>query len=26
VTVDDLVTLIAWRDDNHVDQMQRALE
>jgi len=26
VTVDDLVTLMAWHDDNHRDQCQRALE
>jgi len=25
-TVDDFVTLIAWHDDNHVEQLARALE
>ncbi|MGH7353510.1 MAG: DinB family protein [Candidatus Rokuibacteriota bacterium] len=26
VTVDDFVTLMAWHDDNHLDQLARALE
>jgi hypothetical protein len=26
VTVGDLVSLMAWHDDNHVDQLRRALE
>ena len=26
LTVDDLVALMAWHDDNHVDQVKRALE
>ncbi|PYM32302.1 MAG: hypothetical protein DME15_14555 [Candidatus Rokuibacteriota bacterium] len=26
ITVDDFVTLMAWHDDNHRDQCQRALE
>jgi len=26
MTVDDFVTLIAWHDDNHLDQLKRALE
>ena len=26
MTVDDFVTLMAWHDDNHLDQLRRALE
>ncbi len=26
LTVDDFVTLMAWHDDNHLDQLKRALE
>jgi uncharacterized damage-inducible protein DinB len=26
MTIDDFVTLIAWHDDNHLDQLKRALE
>ena len=26
MTVDDFVTLMAWHDDNHLDQLKRALE
>jgi len=26
MTIDDFVTLIAWHDDNHLDQLRRALE
>ena len=26
VTIDDFVTLMAWHDDNHLDQLKRALE
>jgi hypothetical protein len=26
MTVEDLVTLMAWHDDNHLDQLRRALE
>jgi uncharacterized damage-inducible protein DinB len=26
MTLDDFATLIAWHDDNHLDQLQRALE
>ena len=26
LTVDDFVTLMAWHDDNHLDQLRRALE
>jgi hypothetical protein len=26
VTVDDLVALMAWHDDNHLDQLTRALD
>lgn len=26
MTVEDFVTLIAWHDDNHLDQLKRALE
>lgn len=26
VTIDDLVTLMAWHDDNHLDQLRRALQ
>ena len=26
MTVDDFVTAMAWHDDNHLDQMRRALE
>jgi len=26
ITIDDFVTLIAWHDDNHLDQLRRALE
>jgi uncharacterized damage-inducible protein DinB len=26
VTVDDFLTLMAWHDDNHLDQLRRALE
>jgi hypothetical protein len=26
VTIDDFVTLMAWHDDNHLDQLTRALE
>ena len=26
VTLDDLVSLLAWHDDNHLDQIKRALE
>jgi uncharacterized damage-inducible protein DinB len=26
MTLDDFVTLIAWHDENHLDQLQRALE
>ena len=25
-TIDDFVTLMAWHDDNHLDQLKRALE
>jgi hypothetical protein len=24
--IDDFVTLMAWHDDNHLDQLKRALE
>ncbi len=26
ITIDDFVTLMAWHDDNHLDQLRRALE
>ncbi len=26
MTIDDFVTLMAWHDDNHIDQLRRALE
>ncbi len=26
ITIDDFVTLMAWHDDNHLDQLKRALE
>jgi hypothetical protein len=26
MTVDDYVTMIAWHDDNHLDQLRRALD
>ena len=26
MTIDDFVTLMAWHDDNHLDQLRRALE
>jgi len=26
VTINDFVTLMAWHDDNHLDQLKRALE
>jgi hypothetical protein len=26
MTVDDLLSLIAWHDDNHLDQLARALD
>ena len=25
-TIDDLLTLMSWHDDNHLDQLQRALD
>jgi hypothetical protein len=26
ITIDDIVTMLAWHDDNHLDQLRRALE
>ena len=26
MTIDDFVTLMAWHDDNHLDQLRRALD
>jgi hypothetical protein len=26
VTLDDLLSVLAWHDDNHLDQVKRALE
>ena len=26
LTIDDIVTMLAWHDDNHLDQIARALE
>ena len=26
ITIDDFVTLMAWHDDNNLDQLRRALE
>jgi hypothetical protein len=26
ITINDFVTLMAWHDDNHLDQLKRALE
>jgi hypothetical protein len=26
MTVDDYATMIAWHDDNHLDQLRRALD
>jgi len=26
MTVEDFVTMIAWHDDNHLDQLRRALD
>jgi hypothetical protein len=26
MTIDDFVTLMAWHDDNHLDQLKRALD
>ena len=26
MTADDFVTLMAWHDDNHLDQLKRALD
>jgi hypothetical protein len=26
VTIDDFITLLAWHDDNHLDQLKRALD
>jgi hypothetical protein len=26
ITIGDFVTLMAWHDDNHLDQLKRALE
>ena len=26
ITIDDFVSIMAWHDDNHLDQLRRALE
>jgi hypothetical protein len=26
ITIDGFLTLMAWHDDNHLDQLQRALD